>query len=113
MARKESVARMAAELAKYARKHRIAVMPVDQNPVTFLGEKWTRIIWENATGKAIFHLDDLPAREIGDAVGDLTDDHIAYITHAQPGEVVLVLGNDVYVAHIETNARESRAFAGS
>ncbi len=113
VARTESVARMAAELAKYARKHRIAVMPVDQNPVTFLGEKWTRIIWENATGKAIFHLDDLPAREIGEAISDLTDDHLQYITHAQPGEAVLVLGNDVYVAHIETNPREARAFAGS
>ena len=76
VARTESVARMAAELAKFARKHRIAVMPVDQNPHTFLGEKWTRSIWENATGKAIFHLDDLPAQEIGAAIGDLTPEHI-------------------------------------
>jgi len=113
VARTESVARMAAELAKFARKHRIAVMPVDQNPVTFLGEKWTRSIWENATGKALFHLDDLPAQEIGAAIGDLTPEHIAFISHAEPGQAVLVLADNVYVAHIETNPRESRAFAGS
>lgn len=113
VARTESVARMAAELAKFARKHRIAVMPVDQNPVTFLGEKWTRSIWENSTGKAIFHLDDLPAQEIGAAIGDLTPEHLDIITHAEPGQAVLVLADNVYVAHIETNPRESRAFAGS
>ena len=113
VARTESVARMAAELAKFARKHRIAVMPVDQNPITFLQEKWTRYIWENATGKAIFHLDDLPAQEIGAAITDLTPDHIDFIAHAEPGQAVLVLQDNVYVAHIETNARESRAFAGS
>ena len=113
VARTESVARMAAELAKFARKHRIAVMPVDQNPHTFLAEKWTRSIWENTTAKAIFHLDDLPAQEIGAAIGDLTPEHIQFISHAAPGEAVLVLGENVYVAHIETNPRETRAFAGS
>jgi type IV secretory pathway VirB4 component len=113
VARTESVARMAAELAKFARKHRIAVMPVDQNPLTFLGEKWTRFIWENATGKALFHLDDLPAREVGGAIADLTAEHLDVLTHAEAGEAVLVLGNDVYVAHIETSPRETRAFAGS
>ena len=113
VARTESVARMAAELAKFARKHRIAVMPADQNPITFLQEKWTRYIWENSTGKAIFHLDDLPAQEIGAAIGDLTPEHLDFIAHAEPGEAVLVLADNVYVAHIETNARESRAFAGS
>ena len=113
VARTESVARMAAELAKFARKHRIAVMPADQNPITFLAEKWTRYIWENATGKAIFHLDDLPAQEIGGAIGDLTPEHLDFISHAQPGEAVLVLAENVYVAHIETSPRETRAFAGS
>jgi hypothetical protein len=113
VARTESVARMAAELAKFARKHRIAVMPADQNPVTFLNEKWTRYIWENSTGKAIFHLDDLPAQEIGAAINDLTPEHIEFITHAEPGQAVLVLTDNVYVAHIETNAREAHAFAGS
>ena len=113
VARTESVARMAAELAKFARKHRIAVMPADQNPITFLQEKWTRYIWENSTGKAIFHLDDLPAQEIGAAISDLTPEHLQFISHAEPGEAVLVLADNVYVAHIETNPREARAFAGS
>jgi hypothetical protein len=113
VARTESVARMAAELAKFARKHRIAVMPADQNPITFLGEKWTRMIWENATGKAIFHLDDLPAQAIGAAISDLTPEHLAFITHATPGQAVLVLDDTLYFAHIEANDREQRAFKGS
>ncbi|MDQ5852632.1 MAG: hypothetical protein M3380_11300, partial [Chloroflexota bacterium] len=113
VARTESVARMAAELAKFARKHRIAVMPVDQNPSTFLGDRWTRYIWENSTAKALFHLEDVAAQEVGAAISDLTPDHLLVLAHAQPGEAILVLGGNVYHAHIETNPREAQAFAGS
>ncbi len=51
--------------------------------------------------------------QMGDAIADLTAEHLDVLTHAEPGEAVLVLGNDVYVAYIETNPRETRAFAGS
>jgi hypothetical protein len=111
--RTEAVAQMAAEIAKVARKYKLAVLPVDQNPTTFLDNVYGLFIWENSAGKVLFHLDDLPARRIADAVSDLTPEHLEFLIHAQPGEAVMIFGNDVYRAHVEINPREARAFLGS
>ncbi len=109
----EAVARMAAEIAKVARKYRLAVVPVDQNPATFLDNKYGLFIFENSTGKVLFHLDDLPAQRMGDAISDLTPDHVAFLSQAVAGQSIMIFNNDVYVAHVETNPKETRAFAGS
>ncbi len=111
--RTEAVARMAAEIAKVARKYGIAVVAVDQNPATFLGNKYGQFIWENCSAKVLFHLDDAAARQVGDVISDLAPDHLDFLSHAQVGEALMIFGNDVYVAQVETNARETRAFAGS
>ncbi len=109
----EVVARMAAEIAKVARKYRLAVVPVDQNPTTFLDNKYGLFIWENSTGKVLFHLDDLPAHRVGDAIGDLTPEHVAFLSQAVAGQAIMIFNNDVYVTNVETNPKETRAFAGS
>jgi hypothetical protein len=111
--RTEAVARMAAEIAKVARKYGIAVVAVDQNPATFLGNKYGQFIWENCSAKVLFHLDDAAARQVGDVISDLAPEHLDFLSHAQVGEALMIFGNDVYVAQVETNARETRAFAGS
>ncbi len=109
----EVVARMAAEIAKVARKYRLAVVPVDQNPTTFLDNKYGLFIWENSTGKVLFHLDDLPAQRVGEAIGDLTPEHVAFLSQAVAGQAIMMFNNDVYVTNVETNPKETRAFAGS
>lgn len=109
----DSVASMAATLAKVARKYKIALMPADQNPGTYLGNKFGLQIWENSVAKALFHLDDLPARQMGDAISDLTDSHVAFLTQAQPGEAIMIFKNDVYQANVQINQREARFLIGS
>ena len=111
--RTEAVARMAAEIAKVARKYGIAVVAADQNPATFLSNRWGQFIWENCSSKVLFHLDDVAAARVGEAISDLTAEHLDFLTHAQVGEALMIFGNDVYVAQVETNPKETRAFAGS
>lgn len=113
VAQTESVARMAAELAKVARKYKIGLIPVDQNPTTFLDNPYGRFIWENSVGKVLFHLDDMPAARIGEAINDLTERHLRYLTQAQPGEAIMIFRNDVYFTHVQVNPREARFFIGS
>lgn len=109
----ESVGNMAATLAKVARKYKIGLLPADQNPGTYLDNKYGLQIWENSVGKVLFHLDDLPARRMGDAISDLTESQVAFLTQAQPGEAVMIFKNDVYVAQVQNNQREARALIGS
>ncbi len=109
----EAVAQLAATICKVARKYGIGLMVIDQNPITFLDSASGRAILENAVAKIMFHLDDLPARQMGEALSDLTDPHVDFLSHAQVGECVAVFGNDVYVMHIESSPREQRVLIGS
>jgi hypothetical protein len=109
----ESLAHLAATLCKVARKYGLGLIAIDQNPITFLDSQHGRFIFENAVAKVLFHLDDLPARQIGDAISDLTPAHIEFLSHAQVGECLAVVGNDVYVMTVESNPREVRALRGS
>nr|PZN26943.1 MAG: hypothetical protein DIU80_12710 [Chloroflexota bacterium] len=109
----ESVGRLAADICKVARKYGIGLLAVDQNPATFLGSQTGREIFENAAAKVLFHLDDLPARAIGEAVGDLTDGHLSFLSEAGPGQCVAVFGNDVYFMNVEANRYELRHLRGS
>ena len=109
----EELAHLAATICKVARKYAIGLTVIDQNPLTFLGSETGRSIFENAVAKILFHLDDLPARQMGEAISDLTPAHVEFLTQARPGECVAVVNNDVYVMHAEANPKEARAFVGS
>jgi hypothetical protein len=63
--------------------------------------------------KIMFHLDDAPARAVGEVLGDLAPQHVAWLPKAGKGECLLLIDNDVFVAIVETNPRETRAFQGS
>ncbi len=109
----DAVATLAATICKVARKYGIGLMVIDQNPMTFLDSASGRAILENAVAKIMFHLDDLPARQMGEALSDLTDPHVDFLSHARVGECVAVFGNDVYVMHVESSPREQRMLMGS
>ncbi len=113
LARIAVVADLAWEISKTARKFGVALLVTDQNPDTFLSDKNNKAILENATAKILFHLDDAPARQMQSVISDLTDDHVRYLTHANPGECIAVFGNDVYSMIVESTPMETRAFAGS
>jgi hypothetical protein len=109
----EAVARLAVEICKTARKYGCGIVLVDQNPLTFLESESGRQIFENASARILFHLDDIAARQVGAALSDLTPAHVAFLPQAQPGECLAVLKNDVYRLNIEMHPLEARAFLGS
>jgi hypothetical protein len=109
----EAVARLAVEICKTARKYGCGIVLVDQNPLTFLESASGRQIYESASARILFHLDDIAARQIGQALSDLTPEHIAFLPQAQPGECLAVIKNDVYRVNVEMHPLEARAFMGS
>ncbi len=111
--RVEAVARLAAEICKVARKYGIGLMPVDQNPSTFLDSSYGRQIFENAIAKFLFHLDDLPARDMAEAMSDLTPDHVRFLTSAGRGRCLAAFGNDIYHTLVEASPQELKSLRGS
>ena len=108
----ESVARMAADICKVARKYGLGLLVVDQSPHTFQTPTGKDIL-DNAPARILFHLDSDPARLAGTLIGDLTEAHIEFLSQAERGEAVAVFGNDVHVLLVESSAQEQRAFRGS
>ena len=113
MTRVAEVGKLAAQIAKVARKYHIGLLAVDQNPSTFLDNENGLFIWENTIGKILFHLDDLPARRVADAISHLRPEHTRFLPSAEPGQCIAVFGNDVYPMTVELNPREWRALRGS
>jgi hypothetical protein len=111
--RVEAVARLAADICKVARKYGIGLMPVDQNPATFLDNSYGRQIFENAVAKFMFHLDDLPARRMADAMSDLTPEQVRFLSQAGRGRCLAAFGNDVYHMLVEASPQELRSLRGS
>lgn len=111
--RVESVARLAADICKVARKYGVGLMPVDQNPSTFLNNAYGRQIYENAVAKFLFHLDDMPAREVAAAMSDLTPEHVRFLTQAQRGRCVAAFENDLHYLLVEASPEELHALRGS
>ncbi|MBC8161316.1 MAG: hypothetical protein H7Z42_08860, partial [Roseiflexaceae bacterium] len=111
--RVEAVARLAADVSKVARKYGVGLMPVDQNPQTFLDNTYGRQIFENAVAKFMFHLDDLPARQMAGAISDLTPDHVAFLARAGRGQCLAAFGNDIYTMLVEASPQELRMLRGS
>jgi hypothetical protein len=108
----ESVARLAADICKVARKYGVGLMVIDQNPHTFQTATG-REIFENAIGKIMFHLDPSAAQTVGELTSDLTPGHIAFLPKAERGQTVAVFGNDVYLMNIESSPMEHRQFGRS
>jgi hypothetical protein len=108
----ESVARLAADICKVARKYGIGLLVVDQSPHTFQSPTGKDIL-DNAPAKILFHLDDEPARLAGELIGDLTPAHVEFLGRAERGEAVAVFGNDVHILLVESSAQERRFLMGS
>jgi hypothetical protein len=104
---------LAATIAKVARKYGIGLIAIDQNPITFINSEHGRFIFENAAAKVLFRLDDLPARQMADAISDLRPAHVSYLTRAGKGMALAVVGNDVYTMNVEANPYELRMLRGS
>jgi hypothetical protein len=109
----EALGRLAATIAKVARKYGIGLIAIDQNPITFINSEHGRFIFENAAAKVLFRLDDLPARQMADAISDLRPGHVSYLTRAGKGMALAVVGNDVYTMNVEANPYELRMLRGS
>ncbi|NJM08989.1 hypothetical protein HC891_26515 [Candidatus Gracilibacteria bacterium] len=109
----EALGRLAATIAKVARKYGIGLIAIDQNPITFLSNDHGRFIFENAAAKVLFHLDDLPARQMAEAISDIRPGHVAYLTRAGKGMALAIVGNDVYTMNVEANPYELRMLRGS
>lgn len=77
------------------------MLPPDRHNLLILDLTWRR------------HLDDLPTRQMGAAISDLTPAHVEFLSHAGVGEALAVVGNDVYVMTVESNPKELRALRGS
>lgn len=108
-----ALAQLAAEICKVARKYRIALIAVDQNPVTFIGNDNGRFIIDNTRSKFMFHLDPQPAREMTEVIEDLSEGHIDYVTHAGVGECLAVFDHNIYAMNVEPSQREYQVLAGS
>ena len=109
----EALANLAATVCKVARKFGVALVVVDQNPDTFFGSEAGRRIAENCNQKVLFYLDDMPTRQMGQAISDLTPEHLGFVSHASVGQALAVLGNDVYVLLVEPSPREAHVLRGS
>lgn len=109
----EALGRLAATIAKVARKYGIGLVAIDQNPLTFLGNDHGRFIFENAAAKVLFHLDDLPARQMAEAISDMRPWHVSYLTRATKGMALAIVGNDVTTINVESNPYELRMLRGS
>ncbi len=109
----EALGRLAATVAKVARKYALGLIAIDQNPITFLHSEHGRFIFENTAAKVLFRLDDLPARQIAEAITDIRPSHLSYLTRAGRGMALAVVGNDVYTMQVEASPYELRVLRGS
>jgi type IV secretory pathway VirB4 component len=109
----EAVLALGVEITKTARKYKVGLMVVDQNPVTFLGSVSGRQIFENAAAIIAFHLEDIAARQLGEALSALTPEHLQFLVDARKGAYVAVVNQDVYVGSNQLSPREQRYLLGS
>lgn len=109
----EALGRLAATIAKVARKYGIGLLAIDQNPATFLAGDHGRFIFELAAAKVLFRLDDLAAHQMAEAISDMRPGHLTYLTRAGKGMALAVVGNDVYTMNVEANPYELRVLRGS
>jgi hypothetical protein len=109
----EAVTQLAVEITKTARKYKVGIMLIDQNPSTFLHDVHGRQIFENAAAIIAFHLEDVAARQLGEAVSALTPEHLRFLIDARKGAYVAIVQQDVYVGSNQLSAREQRFLLGS
>jgi type IV secretory pathway VirB4 component len=109
----ESVLDLTMTISKVARKYGIALCVADQLPITFLANVKARNILDNARIKVIFHLGELPAREISTAFPQLAPEHLAFITQPNKGECVIIMDQLTVPVVVEPTPRELALLTGS
>jgi type IV secretory pathway VirB4 component len=108
-----SVSQMAVTISKVARKYGMALVTADQLPNIYLDTPDGQQILGNTRVKVIFHLADPEARRIAQAIPEMTETHIQYITQRDVGRCVIVYDNIAVPVVVEPAGREMTLFQGS
>jgi len=108
-----AVADTAWTIAKTARKFRLGMILVDQTMRPFLSTDGGRQLHANAAAHFFFHMQDVEAQEVAQAMSTITPRHQQFIIDAEPGQCLGVIRKDVYEINVECNALEASAFLNS
>ena len=108
-----AVADTAWTIAKTARKYRMGLVLVDQTMRPFLTTDGGRQLHANAAAHFFFHMQDLEAQEVAQAMSSITPRHQQFIIDAEPGQCLGVIRKDVYEINVECNPLEASAFLNS
>jgi len=109
----EAVAHAAWVIAKTARKYGLGIVLVDQTMRPFLDTMAGRQIHANAAAHFFFHMQDIEAMEIAEAMSVLTPRNVQFITTSEPGQCLGVIRKDAYEINVECHPKEAHAFLNS
>jgi len=79
----------------------------------FLSTDGGRQLHANAAAHFFFHMQDVEAQEVAQAMSTITPRHQQFIIDAEPGQCLGVIRKDVYEINVECNALEASAFLNS
>lgn len=105
-----AVADTAWTMAKTARKYRLGMVLVDQTMRPFLMTDGGRQLHANAAAHFFFHMQDVEAEEVAQAMRVITPRHQQFIRDAEPGQCLGVIRKDVYAINVECHDLEAAAF---
>ncbi|NJO83369.1 MAG: hypothetical protein HC828_11490, partial [Blastochloris sp.] len=109
----EAVANTAWVMAKTARKYRLGMVLVDQTMRPFLDTPAGRQLHANAAAHFFFHMQDVEAQDVAQAMRAITPRHQQFILDAEPGQCLGVIRKDVYEINVECHPLEATAFLNS
>jgi hypothetical protein len=109
----EAVAHTAWVMAKTARKYRLGMVLVDQTMRPFLDTPAGRQLHANAAAHFFFHMQDVEAQDVAQAMSVITPRHQQFIVDAEPGQCLGVIRKDVYEINVECHPLEAGAFLNS
>lgn len=109
----EAVANTAWVMAKTARKYRMGMVLVDQTMRPFLDTAAGRQLHANAAAHFFFHMQDVEAQDVTQAMSVITPRGQQFMIDAEPGQCLGVIRKDVYEINVESNALEASAFLNS
>ena len=107
------VAKAAWVIAKTARKYRLGMVLVDQTMRPFLDTPTGRQIHAQAAAHFFFHMQDVEAVYVAEAMSVITPRSLNFIIGAEPGQCLGVIRKDVYEINVECHPREAGAFLNS
>jgi hypothetical protein len=100
-------------MAKTARKYRLGMVLVDQTMRPFLDTPAGRQLHANAAAHFFFHMQDVEAQDVAQAMSVITPRHQQFIVDAEPGQCLGVIRKDVYEINVECHPLEAGAFLNS